>query len=398
MKNWKIFTALLAAVALAYVAFAPVASSQPTGWLSYLIQDPQGTIQFRALDQWGFPAMLGHGTALPTAANSGVAPMDGEVFLVHAAGTVPDVQVYANSTATWYTFASVDIAQTFIGTQTFTGNIVASGGDVQLGDDESDTLDVYSTSNFRVKHENFGQVGAAILLEEDFTAAVVTDAGENIILMPNSQLGVIAYRLEAPDGGALAATLAPFTVDGVMSLDTFADDVANEGVELVFGSFGPDNAGGHSVGAYFDEDAGINMYAEISMTLTDFSDLDDMWFGWIVLEAYDDPPASDAFDTSALFVISDAAGDLDIETELNGGGTLNDDTGVTWGDGETHVLRVVALADTVEFWLDGVQVTQANAVLNFDDTDRAVVVFGYTIAAASDPGVVIQYVQIGQEQ
>jgi len=382
----------LAIGALLAFLVAPMATTQPTGWLSYLLQDPQGTVQFRALDQYGFPMMIGHGTVLPTTANSGTGPMDGEVYTIHATGVTPDVQVYSSTAAAWYTFASVDIAQTFTGTQTFSGAVVANG-DFTAGDNEDDTFTVDAVPAFRIKHENFGQVGCAQAFEEDLTAAVVTDAGENIILMPCSQIGVIAYRLEAPDGGALAETLAPFTVDGVLSLDTFADDVANEGVELVFGSFGPD-----MLGAYFDEDADVDMYAEVSVTITDFSDVDDLWFGWIVQEAYDDPPASDTFDTSALFVISDAAGDLDIETELNGGGTLNDDTGVTWGDGATHVLKVVVGADAVEFWLDGTQVTQANAVLNMEATDRAVVVFGYTIAAASDPGITIAYVEIGQEQ
>lgn len=252
-------------------------------------------------------------------------------------------------------------------------------------------------SYFRVAAENFGQVGAAAAFEEDMTAAVVTDAGENIILLPGSQLGVIAYRLEAPDGPGLADTIEPFIVDGVMSLDSFADDVANEGVVLVLGSFSPDNSAG-LLGAYFDEDAAVDMYAEVSIDILDFSDLDDLWFGWVVLEAYDNPPASATYDTSALFVISDNAGDLDIETQLNGGGLLNDDTGTTWTDGASHTLKVIAGADAVEFWLDGTQVTQANAVLNMDATDRAVVVLGYTLVAASDPGVTIDWVEIGQEQ
>ena len=381
----------------ALIAFlvAPMAISQPTGWLSFLLQDPQGTIRFRALDAYGFPPMVGHGTTEPTAGNSGAAPMDGELWINHAAATDPDLEIYSSTAGVWYDVPYEDTMD-ISGSWTFTVDQTFEE-DVTIGDDEDDTLTVDGPSYFRVVAENFGQVGAAAAFEEDMTAAVVTDAGENIILLPGSQLGVIAYRLEAPDGGALADTIEPFVVDGVMSLDTFADDVANEGVELVLGSFSPDNTAG-LLGAYFDEDAGVDMYAEVSIAIADISDLDDLWFGWIVLEAYDDPPASDTFDTSALFVISDNAGDLDIETELNGGGTLNDDTGTTWANGASHTLKVIAGADAVEFWLDGVQLTQTNAVLNFDDTDRAVVVLGYTLVAASDPGVTIDWVEIGQEQ
>lgn len=382
MKKW-IF-GLLAAAVVAVVAYAPVASTQPTGWLSFLVQDPQGTVRFRALGQYGEAPMIGHGTAVPTTANSGSPPIDGEMFITHATATDPVLEIYSATATAWYDVPYED-------TMTLTGDWTFDA-DIQMGNDETDSFDVYSVTNFRTKLENFGQVGCAQAYEEDMTAAVVTDGGENIILMPCSQIGVIAYRLEAPDGPGLAATPAPFAVDGVLSLDGYADDADNEGVELVFGSFGPD-----LLGAYFDEDADVDMYAEISITITDFSDVDDLWFGWIVQEAYDNPPASDTFDTSALFVISDNAGDLDIETELNGGGTLNDDTGTTWTDGATHVLKVVAGADAVEFWLDGVQVTQTNAVLNMDATDRAVVVLGYTLDAASDPGVTVNYVEIGQE-
>ena len=385
MKKW-IF-GLLATVALAFALLVPVdVDGQPTGWLSFIMQEPQSAVQFRALTQYEMPAMMGHGTAVPTTANSGVAPMDGEVFTVHAAATPPDVQVYDLSTTSWLTFANIDAAQSFNAAQTFLG-------DVTVGDSEDDSFVVDAVPSFRIRHENFGQVGCAQAFEEDMSAAVQTDASENIILIPCSQIGVIAYKIDATDGAALAATPAPFAVDGVMSFDGYTDDVDNEGIEFVFGSFGPD-----MLGAYFDEDAGVDMYVEASFTITDFSDLDDMWFGWTVTEAYDDPGASDVFDTSALFVISDNAGDLDIETELNGGGTLNDDTGTTWGDGETHILKVVVGADAVEFWLDGVQVTQTNAVLNMDNTDRAVVTFGYTVVAASDPQITMQYIEIGQEQ
>lgn len=300
-----------------------------------------------------------------------------------------------------------------------TGNSGEVG--VQLESDGTASLMVYEATNdgitnrwgniagldknrpYTVFREDFDFV-VARLEEEDGTAAVTTDGGENVIDFDNGQLGVVAYRLEAPDGPGLAATLAPFDVRGTLSLDTFADDVANEGVELVFGARGPDQVAGVHDAVWFDEDRGTASYCEIEIDIADISDLDDLWFGWIVKEAYDNPPASDSFDTSALFVISDAAGDLDIETELNGGGTLNDDTGVTWADGDSFVLRVVIAADTVSFYMSDANdtvlsaVTQTNAVLNADNGDEAVCVLGYTIAAASDPTVTVDYVEIGDEQ
>jgi len=315
----------------------------------------QSVILQRPVSSLGLSSGVGYGSTEPTVANHGNPPTDGELFVVrNATVNHPVPEVYSALNSTW---------------------------------------NKIQTTQFTAIREDFDHVGAAQAFEEDMTAAVVTDGGENIILMPNSQLGVIAYRLEAPDGPGLAATPAPFSVDGVLTLDGYTDDVANEGVELVFGSTGPDH-----LGAYLDEDANVTMYCEASVTLADISDLDDMWFGWVVQEAYDNPPASDTFDTSALFVISDAAGDLDIETELNGGGTLNDDTGVTWADAAAHTLRIDLGADAVSFTLDGAAVTQTNAVLNLDATDRAVCLFGYTIAAASDPQATINYVEIGVSQ
>lgn len=343
----------------------------------------QTVIMQRPLSSIGLSPGFGYGTTTPTVANSGSGGSDGEMFVTLATSTSdPLVQIYSDASSGWLTVP-------------LQGTTATAGlaGDVVIGATDADDFTVKGPRTYDVRREDFDHVGAAQAFEEDFTAAVVTDGGENILLLPVSQLGVIAYRLEAPDGPGLAATPAPFGVDGVLTLDGYTDDVADEGVELVFGSTGPDH-----LGAYFDEDTGDSMYCEADIDLVDISDLDDLWFGWIVLEAYDNPPASATFNTSALFVLSDNAGDLDIETQLNGGGVLNDDTGTTWADLANHVLRVTLLADSVTFTLNGTAVTQTNAVLNLDATDRAVCVFGYTIAAAGDPQATIDYVEIGVSQ
>jgi hypothetical protein len=92
MNRWKTIVTLLAAVALAYAAFAPVANTQPSGWLSYIVQDPQAVVQFRAMGAYGAPAMPGVGTAAPTMANSGLPPVNGEQFLVRDNASGPGVQ------------------------------------------------------------------------------------------------------------------------------------------------------------------------------------------------------------------------------------------------------------------------------------------------------------------
>ena len=331
----------------------------------------------RPLANTGLSTGVGYGTRVPVVTDDGRPPTDGELFVVRNAGTSdPSPQIYSSLNTAWL-------------------DIVTSGGTNGSTAERDVILNARLKQN--VAREDFDNI-VAHLTEEDFTAAVVTDGGENVIMLSNSQLGAIAYRLEAPDGPGLAATLAPFDVQGTFTLNTFADDVDNEGAEWVFGAFGPDQVAGVHDAVWFDEDFDQTAYCEASITIADISDTDDLWFGWIVKEAYDNPPASDTFDTSALFVISDLAGDLDIETELNGGGTLNDDTAETWADTETHVLRVTLNADTVSFTLNGTAVTQTNAVLNLDAADEAVCVLGYTLVAASDPTVTVDYVEISTNQ
>lgn len=350
------------------------------GMITYLAS--QVVIMQRPLSSLGLSAGVGYGTRVPVVTDDGRPPTDGELFVVRNAGTAePILSMYSALAGDWLEVITSDNTTS----QTLDGDIV-------LGTNDVDDITLNGPVTVNVIRESFDRVSAQAF-EEDLTAAVVTDAGENFLHLYESQLGVIAYRLEAPGGPGLAATPAPFGVDGVLTLDGYTDDADNEGLMLVFGHTGPDH-----LGASFDEDRDNSVYCEADIDLVDISDTDDVWFGWVITGAYVDPPASDTFNTSALFVISDNAGDLDIETELNAGGTLNDDTGTTWADNANHVLRVTLSADTVSFTLNGTAVTQTNAVLNLDATDRAVCVFGYTNAAAGDPTVTIDYVEIGLSQ
>jgi hypothetical protein len=62
-------------------------------------------------------------------------------------------------------------------------------------------------------------------------------------------------------------------------------------------------------------------------------------------------------------------------------------------------MRVTLLADSVTFTLDGVAVTQANAVLNLDATDRMVCIFGTQMSAVgATAGMTTSFVEIGVSQ
>lgn len=345
----------------------------------------QVVIMQRPLSNLGLSTGVGYGTTEPTVTNSFSGPIDGELFVVRAAGTSdPDLKIYSQVSGAWTT------ALVTGGT-----DAVALSTDITLGNNDVDDITVNGPITFNVFREDFDFV-TALPLEEDFTAPVLTDAGQNMILLLGSQIRVIAWQTESSDG--LSAAPDPWSVRGSMALDTMSDDVDNDGIGMVFGSGGPDDVNAQHTGVWFDEDDNELAYCEVEISIADISDTDDLWFGWIVKEAYDNPGASDTYDTSALFVISDLAGDLDIETELNAGGTLNDDTAETWADNETHIMRVTLGPDSVSFALNGTAVTQTNAVLNLDATDEAVCVLGYTLVATSDPTVVINYVELGLSQ
>ena len=163
-------------------------------------------------------------------------------------------------------------------------------------------------------------------------------------------------------------------------------------MDLTFG-------GDPTTAVYFDEDNSNSTYCEVSVTQATIANIDEFYFGWRLAAGRFDANDANSNDTYAMFRVPDALGDLDIETELNGGGTLNDDATEVWADTETHILRVTLLADSVTFALNGTAVTQTNAVLNLDATDRMVCFLGFQQAApAADAGIVLNYVEIGRSQ
>jgi hypothetical protein len=217
------------------------------------------------------------------------------------------------------------------------------------------------------------------------------DTAQNGIRLLNCPLSHIYVRFEQ----AFAGSFRPI-VDGYLFVDT--DDTDNDGFDFGFGANRSSGANGFS--DYWDENFGIISYCETSVKIQDISETDSFYFGWSIDEAVIDAGDWAGGNTYAYFVISDAAGDLDIVTELNAGGTLNDDTGVTWADGQEIKLRVSIAPDSVSFVLNGNAVTQTNAVLDWDDGDRAGCVAGFlnsTGDSTPDPDIKFNYIEIGTQ-
>ena len=159
--------------------------------------------------------------------------------------------------------------------------------------------------------------------------------------------------------------------------------------------------GGAPLNAFlFDTDSTETAYCEGSFTITTIANVsaDDFYFGVMASAAITDAFAVDADTSRAIFTINDTSGDLDIETELAAGGTLNDDTAEEWADGETHVLRVEVSAADVDFYLNGTQLTQTNAVLNPAAASMMVCRFGIRSAGTAKAGVLLNYLEVGRAQ
>lgn len=237
-----------------------------------------------------------------------------------------------------------------------------------------------------------------IMAEEDLSTAVPTDAAENLIIFPTEQIWSFGFRPEQAFAGNATAI---FDTAGYMDISNMVDNVDTDGIDFRLGSSHVAGTGYNTQHSFlYDEDNSTSAYCEISIKITTIANIDEFYFGWRL----DNPSYFDAndvttSDTAAYFRVPDNAGDLDIETELNGGGTNNDDTGVTWADGEEKVLRVTMSADSVSFTLDGAAVTQTNAVLNADNGDQMTCFWGFqNSAVGATAGVLINYVEYAVSQ
>lgn len=372
MKNLRNWAAVLALSI--FVAGAAALEAQGTGWLSHFTNERSGEVQFRALSSYGRPVLIGFGTAVPTASNDGVPPMDGELYVVTAGSTEPDVQFWSANSSAWNSVAGLDIAQTFTASMTF-------------GSDEDDLMTLNSPLSRPIHRDEFCNTH---VIQNDDTAESGVDTEINLIYTENTQDGYYQFIEQT-------ATL-PLAVAGTTgcTLDVSGDVTANDGHEIKFTR--TPLLGTHQVIT-----SGTNFYFEISITIADISAFDGDWAAGLMLpEAQQNPPQHDGLDTYLLFTLSDNAGDLDVEADNGGSGAVNDDTSVTWADGETKVLRLEVNAAESKAAVDGTAITLTNSNLaaSWFDTGDAVLPFYYHTQGAEGAasGVVINYVEWGVVQ
>lgn len=351
--------------------------SQPAGTFNLIANDSVAPIFFRMLGTYGQPATIGSGSAVPTAANSGAPPVDGEMFVVTAAATEPDLQFWSANSAAWHSVAQIDAAETFGAAVTFNGNVT-------LGSDEEDTITANGPIIKPIVRDDFCNVG---VVQNDDTAESGVDTEINLIHTSVSDDGYYQFIEQTATLGLALEVAAG------CGLDVSGDVTANDGHEIKFTRTPLLGVGRTLTGM-------TAFYFEISITIADISTVDGDWATGVMLpEAQQDPPQHDGLDTYVIFTLSDNAGDLDVEGDNGGGGETNDDTGVTWADGETHVLRIEITDASSAAYVDGtaITLTNVNGATEWFDTGDPILPFYYHTQGAEGAasGIVINYVEWG---
>jgi len=235
---------LVALVLATYVAFAPVAATQPTGWLSYVLQDPQAVVQFRVFGAYGAPGFIGTGTAVPTLANSGQGPVNGEQFLVrdNAAANEPVLVKWSGPSAGWQasvvsTLATnaVDVANSvWFGT----GQIIFEGATVNAFETiitVADTLTGDVTATIPIDNAQWGGTGtfmfSTLATNAPEAANSIWGASNALVFEGLTQNGFELSLAPADVGQDLAYTMPDIgAATGAMMFSTLATnnvDIAN---------------------------------------------------------------------------------------------------------------------------------------------------------------------------
>ncbi len=261
-------------------------------------------------------------------------------------------------------------------TNTFSGNNTHSG---------NNTLSGSSTVTGRLFiRESFDQ--GYFIMQDDATAKSLTDNEINVVF--GSPFGIITYIEDA------AKTASSWLIsDGVLDIagDNTTDD---EGVEIRFGAWHTTNEGvivAQTSGACFSA----------SITITDISGTDQFLIGWVQNEAYRTDNVYSSYNDWSLVGINNVDGSIFSLAEVNGGGTLSDDSGVNASDGDTRILKSCILANgtrTASYTANGgttfTNITLANGTTAHTAGDQLVPMLTFRTAGTDGPNPIVNWVQL----
>jgi hypothetical protein len=231
--------------------------------------------------------------------------------------------------------------------------------------------------------ESFDQ--GYFVMQDDATPKSVTDNEINVVF--GSPVGIITYHEE------VSKTLSSWIIaDGVLNIQG-DNDADNEGVEIRLGwnvtTDGWIVAG--TSGACFT----------VNLTLGDISGTDQFLIGWVQNEAYNATNTYTGYSDWSLVGVNNVDGSIFSLSEVAGGGTLSDDSGVNMADGETRTLRsciTTAGVPTAEYTANGgttfTSITITNGVTAHTAGDQLLPMITFLTAGTDGAEPRINWIQV----
>jgi hypothetical protein len=155
--------------------------------------------------------------------------------------------------------------------------------------------------------------------------------------------------------------------------------------------------GGKTFSAFTAQGPAFYMQAKVSIQDISGTDLYVLG-GFRLIEAFQDGANPAGYNTYAYFGGEDA--NLDVKSELNGGGTGTDDTTTDLANdatGGTTVKVMVSDAGVVSYELNGASFSPTNATLTFDDGDSVTPFFSLLYSSDVGDGMVFQELEVGYQ-
>jgi hypothetical protein len=289
----------------------------------------------------------------------------GDLYVVTPSGEQPYLTIYDAANSEWDTIFQSD---TFTTDVTFQGDIVR-----------------------QVYRQDFDC--GPIKVEEDFTAAVETDAAMLRAIFPcvDAPLTFFHYRLDE-------AQTDPFIVNTEGKLDVDNDGIDNEGVDIVIGVDDPQTV--MTPWVY-----GTEWYFRIGFDIESISGTDTLHTGWRINGDYVDEVVVETQDTYGAWYWNSTAGNAVMATGDDTVDATDEVTGADLSENEYIVVEVRIEADgtfsflyaasetAIESASEQTQVNTLNAAIA--EGDVMMPYFAFISAADADTNLMIDFVEVG---
>ncbi len=344
----------------------------------------QTVIEQRPFSAIGLTEGMSFGTTLPTVANDGRPPFDGEPFIVRTDGSDALLRLYNESTTSW------DTAPMLENTNTWTANNT-------YGDSEVDTFEFNGKITMNVHRQDFNR-SCYVREAADGTAELVSDAAVNMAICPSGSSGSdLTHFVFRVDG----AQASPFVVTTAGALDIDSDGAATEGPDIVIGYETAAPVKAHNTGT--DPAA----YLQVGFTIASISGTDNFQIGWRISSAFIDGGVNNTIDTGGGFHWNSNAGNCVVSTQDDTTDAEDETTACDLSDAEEMHVRIEAQTDgtfdyyfaATEALLDvATEVTKSNATGVAVAGDQLVPYITLINSDDVDNEIKILYIEIGELQ